>query len=217
MSPARIRSSVVLAGLVFSGLAFVAWTQSWLTVVFADGSSVEVPGDAAAPGLAALSLAALALFASLTIAGPRVRAVLGVLAVAIGALVAGSSVGALANPISAAASTVTSVTGVAGANSLNVLVASIVTTPWVVVAIAAGACLVLTGTAILLTGRRWPRVTRKYSAEGSEGTARAKATSGVQISSTNESQQPDLNENVVLRSAIDDWDSLSKGDDPTRG
>ena len=216
MTPARIRSSVVLAGLVFSGLAFVAWTQSWLAVVFVDGTSVEVPGDAAAPGLAALSLAALALFASLTIAGPRVRAILAVLAIGIGALVAGSGIGVLVNPISAAASTVTRVTGVAGANSVNSLVASIVATPWGVVAIAAGACLILTGTAILLTGWRWPRATRKYGAQGSESVGRAKATSDVQISSTNVSQQSDLNENVAFRSSIDDWDSLSKGDDPTR-
>jgi len=215
MSPARIRSTVVFVGLAFSGLAFLAWTQSWFALVLVDGTTLEVPGDAAAPGLAALSLAALALFASLTIAGPRVRAVLAVLAMGIGALVAGAGIGALVDPLSAVASTVTGVTGVAGDNSINSLIASVVATAWGIVATAAGSSLVLSGIVILLTGRRWPQVTRKYSAEGSVATADGKATSGVPSASNHESNQRDPNENVAPRSAIDDWDSLSKGDDPT--
>lgn len=216
MTPARIRSSVVFVGLAFSGLAFLAWTQSWFALVLVDGTALEVPGDAAAPGLAALSLAALALFASLTIAGPRVRAVLAVLAMGIGALVAGSGIGAFVDPLGAVASTVTGVTGVAGDNSINLLIASVVATPWGVVVVAAGSFLVLTGIVILLTGRRWPRVTRKYSAEGSVATADGRATSGVPIASNDAHKRRDPNETVAPRSAIDDWDSLSKGDDPTR-
>jgi len=216
MIPARIRSSVVFVGLAFSGLAFLAWTQAWFALVLVDGTTLEVPGDAAAPGLAALSLAALALFASLTIAGPRVRAVLAVLAMGIGALVAGTGIGALVDPLSAVALTVTGVTGVAGDNSINLLIASVAATAWGVVATAAGSSLVLSGMVILLTGRRWPRVTRKYSAEGSVATADGRATSGVPSASNHEPDQRDPNENVAPRSAIDDWDSLSKGDDPTR-
>jgi len=216
MTPARVRATVVFAGLAFAGVAFVAWTQSWFAVVLVDGTTLEVPGEATAPGLAALSLAALALFASLTIAGPRVRAVLAVLAIGIGVLVASSSIGALADPLSAAASTVTIVTGVGGDNSIRSFISSVVATPWGIVAIAAGSCLVLTGIVILLTGRRWPRVTRKYTADGSVATVDGKATPGIPIASNHESEQRDPIENVAPRSAIDDWDSLSKGDDPTR-
>jgi len=216
MTPARIRSSVVFAGLAFSGLAFVAWTQPWFALALVDGTTIEVPGDATAPGLAALSLAALALFASLTIAGPRVRAVLAVLAIGIGVLVASSSIGALGDPLSAAASTVTIVTGVAGDNSINSLIASVVATPWGAVAIAAGSCLVLTGIVILLTGRRWPRAGRKYSASGSGSAPAGQTPSAAQIASQHEPRQQSPHEDVALRSSIDDWDSLSKGDDPTR-
>ena len=216
MTPARIRSSVVFVGLAFSGLAFLAWTQSWFAVVLVDGTTLEVPGDAAAPGLAALSLAALALFASLTIAGPAVRAVLAVLAMGIGVLVAGSSITAVFDPLGALASTVTSVTGVAGDRSLDLLIASVEATPWGVIAIAAGACLALTGIAILLTGRRWPRASRKYS-PGVSGTAAAgEAALAAQIDSGDDPRPHSPREDVAKRSSIDDWDSLSKGDDPTR-
>ena len=215
MIPARIRSSVVFVGLAFSGLAFLAWTQAWFALVLVDGTTLEVPGDAAAPGLATLSLAALALFASLTIAGSRVRAVLAVLAMGIGVLVVGSSISALGDPLGAAASTVTNVTGVAGENSINLLIASVEATPWGVIAIAAGSCLVLTGIVILLTSRRWPRASRKYSTGGSGAAAAGEASSAAQIASQDDSEHP-TPEDVASRSAIDDWDSLSKGDDPTR-
>ncbi len=212
MDSARIRSGVVVAGITFSGLAFVAWTQPWLTVSLVDGTTVEVSGDAAAPGLAALSLAALAVFASLAIAGPGVGTVLAFVAIAIGMLVASSGIGACADPLSAATSAVTSATGVAGANSLATLIESIVSTPWGVVAIVAGACLVLTGIGTLATSRRWPRANRKYSALGPA----AQPPSTGQIVSKHNSRQQDRPEIVASRSSIDDWDSLSKGDDPTR-
>ncbi|MCY7412039.1 MAG: Trp biosynthesis-associated membrane protein [Salinibacterium sp.] len=214
MTSARIRLNVVFAGLAFAGLAFVAWTQPWFTVVLVDGTTVDVAGDAAAPALAALSLASLALFGSLTIAGPVLRAILAVLAIAIGTLIAGSSIGVFTDPIAAVASTVTSVTGVAGTNSVNLLIESIASTPWGLAAIVAGGCLVLAGIAILVTLRHWPRATSKYGAVRSG--AAAEVASAAHISHEDQSQLDIAQTSIEPRSPIDDWDSLSNGDDPTR-
>lgn len=188
MTGRRLKLSAILAGVVLSGMTLLAWTQQWFVVSLVPGGSVVVAGDVAAPALTALALSGLALVAALAIAGPVFRVVLGLLEVAIGALVVTSSAIALADPVAASASAISELTGVSGTASVAELVASVAVSAWPTVALLAGFLLVALGVAIVVTTRRWPESSRKYQA------ARLEKEDGTPIG---------------------DWDALSDGRDPT--
>lgn len=174
----------------------MAWTQTWLDVELAPGSpttAVTVDGAVAAPALAALALAGLALGAALAIAGLLFRILLGVLNIVLGGCIALSAVLVLNGPVAASEAAVTDVTGIAGSDSIADLVSATSLTPWPVVALATGVLLAVVGVAILVTAQRWPSSSRKYSA------ARLEPVDG--------DAMPD---------SVDSWDDLTRGDDPTR-
>lgn len=204
MSPRRLKSTLLLAGIAANGLILIAWTQPWFTASLATdqtgGGTIVVGGDVAAPGLSALALAGLALVGALSIAGPAFRVVLGVLQALIGATVTLSSLLAIADPVSASAAAVTEATGVSGESSVAALVASVWASAWPYLAVALGLLGVALGVAIVVTVRRWPQSSRKYQAArfGEEGRDAADPA--------DEPRQPD---------AIADWDALSDGGDPT--
>jgi hypothetical protein len=193
MSVRRIKSLVIVSGLALSVLALISWTQPWFTLTLAGDSfaahTITAQGDEAAPGLPALTLAALALIAALTLAGNIFRRVLGVLEVLIGASIVLAAVVALSDPVAASAKLVTKATGVSGEASVGSLVASVGQTPWPWIAAILGVLIALLGIALLAVGRRWPDSSRRFQASApSEDTAQGTAT---------------------------DWDSLTGGTDPT--
>jgi hypothetical protein len=116
------------------------------------------------------------------------RFVLGSLEALLGVTVVLSGVLALADPVKAATASISDATGVAGSDAVAALVANVSITAWPWVATVAGALLVLLGGVVVGSAARWPGSGRKYSA------VRIAAEDG---------------------SAVDDWDSLSDGNDPT--
>lgn len=189
MTPRRLKLSLLLGSLVASGLVFLGWTQEWFSVAIVDGPLLSVQGDIAAPAVSTLALTCLVLIGALSIAGPFFRAVLGVLQILLGVAVMFSGVLALADPIAASASAISDATGIAGATSLPALVASLAVSAWPWVSTVGGGLISLLGLAVIVTSRRWPASTRKYNA------VRVEPAEG--------------------RTAVDDWDSLSDGTDPT--
>ncbi|MET1052528.1 MAG: Trp biosynthesis-associated membrane protein [Mycetocola sp.] len=192
----RVKYVVIIASLALSAITLIAWTQTWLDVTLVDGSataSVTVDGDTAAPALAALALAGLALTGALAIAGTIFRIVLGVLDALLGACIALSAVLVLTGPVAASEAAVTTATGIAGSESIADIVSGTSMTLWPIVTLAAGILLTLTGIAIVVTGRTWPSSSRKYSA--------------VRLEPVDGNAMPD---------AVDSWDDLTRGDDPTR-
>ena len=189
MTPRRLKLSLLLGSLVASGLVFLGWTQEWFSVAIVDGPLLSVQGDIAAPAVSTLALTCLVLIGALSIAGPFFRAVLGVLQILLGVAVVFSGVLALADPIAASASAISDATGIAGATSLPALVASLAVSAWPWVSTIGGGLISLLGLAVIVTSRRWPASTRKYNA------VRVEPAEG--------------------RTAVDDWDSLSDGTDPT--
>jgi hypothetical protein len=229
----RLKGLMILGVLVLSALVFLAWSQSWGTLaVTADGASgrsLDVPGATAAPALAALGLAGLASAAALAIAGPVIRIVLGVLQVLLGVSIILSGTGPLIDPVSAGAPVVTAATGVAGSESIRAIAQSEAVTLWPVVAIVLGALLAVLGVAVAATTTRWPASGRRYQAvrfasedgrvlgadelldladDDEEADERADVSPGA-------AESPD--EAAVRRKAasVDNWDSLSRGTDPT--
>lgn len=203
MRPERMKLPAVLGLLVGAGLVLLAWSQTWFAVRLVEGqataggaAAIEVGGAIASPALAALALAGLALAGALAIAGPVIRIVLALLALLLGGCIVLAAAIALADPIAAVSAAVADATGVAGAEPTADLVASATSTFWPYAAIAGGALVAAVGVLVLVTGRAWP-TSRRYGG----GARFAEADAGETPRSSDR--------------AVDDWDGLSRGDDPT--
>lgn len=200
----RFRSLSVLAILIGGGIALIASTQTWLdvTVRGTTGAPLPVPGASALPLLAPLSLAALALGLALSIIGIVLRYVFGVLAVAIGAVLAAGAIRiAIERPVDAVAAPVTESTGLAGMETIRALVAEITATPWPALTAVAAVVIAAGGGLAVATAHRWSGAGRRYRT----GAPASGATAGGAAASTG--SRP--------HDAIDSWDDLSRGDDPT--
>lgn len=208
------RKTVILAGLACgAALAFGATTQTWfvftLRIPAAGGDSVTVAGTAATSAMTALSLAGLAATASLTIAGRGARTALAVLGAVLGAGVMFAAANVLADPIHAGGSQITTKTGIDGAHALVRLVARTHVTLWPYLAIFAGLLLAVSSLAVLVDGRHWPAPSKKYEEAGTPETAGLEEDPTDDLTDADErARRGDV--------AVDHWDRLSRGEDPTR-
>ncbi|GAA1959593.1 Trp biosynthesis-associated membrane protein [Microbacterium aquimaris] len=199
----RPRSLAVLMILVAGALGVISSTQTWLVVTLAsvEGEQLPVAGADAVPVLAPLSLAALALGAALTIVGRVLVYAFGVLTGLLGAVVAVASARvAIDTPVETYASTVTEATGITGPQAVRDLVSSTALTPWPVLTAVVAVVIVLAGVLTLVTAHRWTGSGRRYR-QGVADDATESAGPGADPS------RP--------RDAIDSWDDLSRGEDPT--
>ena len=192
----RARLIALAAGVAGGTRALISSTPTGLDATLRQtGDVLAVAGDDAVPLLAPLSLAALALGLALSIVGRVLRYVFGVLAVLIGGgLAAAGWRIAAERPIDAVATTVTEATGLAGADAVSALVADITATAWPALAVAIALLIVAGGVITLVTGHRWSSSGRRYRTDPA-----AVAASG--------GSRP--------HDAIDSWDELSRGEDPT--
>ena len=202
----RLKLGLILGVLAASGLALLSWTQVWIVAGVATSGSaqehLEVTGTTASPALTALALAGLALGAALTIAGPIIRVVLGLLEVLLGASVFLGGFLALRDPAGASAAAVTDATGISGKESIVVALVDLTVSAWPFVALASGVFMALVGVGIVVTARRWPGPTTRYQS--------------VRLEPARPTGADDTAE-APPRDAVDDWDELSRGDDPTTG
>jgi hypothetical protein len=191
----RARMLAVLTALLAGVVGIISSTQTWLDVSITGGAtdSLAVAGAAAIPVLAPLSLATMALGAALSIVGRVLRYVFGGLMLAIGAtlLVLTARV-AFGHPVDAVAAAVTTATGIAG-DAVGGLVVSIASTPWPVVTLLAWVVLLASGAFTLATAHRWRGTGRRYR-------------TGARHRAVSDDQPLD---------AVDSWDDLTLGDDPT--
>jgi len=191
--------SVVLA-LAAGAIGIISSTQTWLTVLLNDGAQEEllVPGATALPLLAPLSLAVLALAAALTMVGTVLRYAFGVLSLVLaGTLIWLTAQVAFEPGTPHVAGTVTEATGITGDKGVSRLIGSITVTPWPALTLAAWVLLLAASILILATAHRWTRTGRRYDTADTPG----RAATGPAGSRPHD--------------AIDDWDDLSRGDDPT--
>lgn len=193
----RGRLIAILVILATGAIGTISSTQTWLTVSLGDGphDALAVPGASAIPVLAPLSLAVLALGGALTIVGRVLRYVFGALTLLIaGSLAVLTGTVLFAPQPSHVASVVTETTGITGHAAVAELVSSIHTTPWPAVTLVGWIVLAAAGVLTLLTGHSWGATGRRYSTDDG-GAANAGGA------------RP--------HDAIDDWDDLSRGQDPT--
>jgi hypothetical protein len=184
----RLRLATISGMLLLHALTLAVWTGTWITGRVEE-SPLAVAGDAAAPALPALALCGLALAAALTIAGPVIRSVFAVLQVLLGFSIALSGGLVLADPATAAAPAVTARTGITGSEGVAELLEAASATALPMLAVVLGTASTALGVLLLLTGRRWPTRSSRFSAAGAEAAGGA--------------------------GPIEEWDQLSDGADPT--
>lgn len=190
MTEGRRKLLLIVAGAALGAVALLSWTQNWFALSLDGGQQLDVPGQAAAPGLSALGLACLALAGALAIAGRVLRIVLGALESLIGIAVLATSLSALTAPVAASASTITAATAVSGRESIAAIVTSISAGGWPWLSLATGVAIMVIGILVIVTSSRWPGPTRKY-------------------------EPADATPNDDASSPAEAWDSLSGGSDPT--
>lgn len=189
MSPARERLVAVLALILLGALTVLASTQAFAVVRLVEQARpLTVPGSQAAPALAPLGLAQLALAGALTIAGPVARRVLGVVLVLLGAAVLAELVPLVADPTSGARGAIDAATGVTDAAGL---VAGVAGTAWPVVGVVAGAASAAAGVAVLVRAGRWSTGGRRFRQQQRAAPVRS------------------------VTDPVSEWDALSRGGDPT--
>ncbi|MGO2746424.1 Trp biosynthesis-associated membrane protein [Microbacterium sp.] len=191
----RGRSLSVIGLLIAGGIGIISSTQTWLTVNRVDAAEpILVPGADAMALLAPLSLAVLAVGAALALVGKVLRYVFAMLALLAGGLLAWWTAEILfTTPLSAVAPTVTETTGLAGSATVAEMIASIVPSAWPVLALIGWAVQIITAVFALLTAHRWQRGGRRFQTDA---------------------EAHDQHDGPV--DAIDSWDDLSHGTDPTR-
>lgn len=191
----RARLLGVVGVLLAGAIGIVSSTQTWLTAsLLGGGDPLPVPGASAIPVLAPLSLAVLALGGALSIVGLVLRYAFGALTVLAAAVLLWLTAPVVfAPPVSAVASTVTVATGISGQDAVARLVDGISATAWPAVALCAWVLLLVAGVFTLATAHSWRRVGRRYDGE--------KAAAAHPVGAPLD--------------AVDSWDELSRGEDPT--
>lgn len=192
---ARARLIGVVTFLLSGATGLISSTQTWLLVLLSDGAAepLAVPGASAVVLLAPLSLTALALGAAVSIVGRVLRPVFGVLGAALGVvLMILTAPVVFGPPLSAVATEVSAVTGIRGQNAIDELVEGISTTAWPALTLVAAVILAAGGLWVVMTAHRWPEGGRRYRAGRGD-----RARHGEPLD------------------AIDSWDDLSRGEDPT--
>ena len=152
--------------------------------------------------LGVLAASGLALGAALTIAGPVIRVVLGLLELLLGLSVLLGGFLAISDPARAGAAAVTAATGISGQASIALALVDPTVTGWPFVALFSGLLMALVGVGIVVTAGRWPGPTTRYQSVRLEPLRPVGA---------------DVAGQAAPRDAVDDWDELSRGDDPTTG
>ncbi|NNC10568.1 Trp biosynthesis-associated membrane protein [Planctomonas sp. JC2975] len=214
----RIKYSVILVAVLASALVLTASTQTWytlhLTAASGHSGTLTVSGADAAPAIAALSLAGVAFGGALALAGRVLRYVLAVLGIVLAASIIGSVASAMVDPAATGITVVTKATGIAGDAGVRAVIAGADATAWPAVALVAGIVLALAAIAAAVTAHRWPTASRRYgatqdaSAPIHQDDSAANAEDDDQLSAADQRAR-------ARDAAIDDWDELSRGDDPT--
>jgi uncharacterized membrane protein (TIGR02234 family) len=206
MTGGRLKLLTIAVVVVGAILGLAGATQTWFTVALTKASGhaapITVSGSDASPALTALSLAALALALAFAIAGRVARIVVGIIGVILGACIVFASAGGPANS-AGVRDAISKATGITGNASVHALIAHVTPSAWPTLAIVGGVLVALGALAALVTGGRWPGGSRRYDA------VRFEETDG-QASPARKKPEPRPGD-----AAVDDWDELTRGDDPT--
>lgn len=179
---------VALLGVALLALALPTWARA-VAPTTVGSEQVAVGGSQAAPGVAAAALVVVVAGLVLGLAG-RVTRVLAIVGVVIGGLLAAASAARfLLDPEPAVLQAAAATSGVPQIEG------DVTVTPWPVAALVVAGVVLLLGLALPVLAGSWQQVGRRYERNAGGPRRQDAATSRTQ--------------------AMDDWDALTRGDDPS--
>ncbi|MEE6280833.1 Trp biosynthesis-associated membrane protein [Georgenia sp. MJ170] len=196
MTRGRAVLALLVLGVVGFGLAALPWLELTVPTVIAR-QEVGVSGSTAVPVIGAASLAVLAAALAVAIGGTWVRRIAGVALVILGLLVAATTVRLLIDPEPVARAAASAVSGVAQIEG------DITVTPWPYLTVVLGV-IVAAGGVLVLAARSWASPVRRYERGSAAGTPAPAGTAAAPTPAAEPRVQ-----------AMDDWDALGRGEDPT--
>ena len=193
MNPRRSLTAAVLGGAVAGGLALFAAGQRWAGVTAERPRPLppvvgSLTGSAAAPLVPAMGLLLLAAAVALVAVSGLARVVLGAVIAVGGGVLVWSAVRALTGGLAEASTQLPGVGRTAGPVTVDAAAG------WPVAVIAAGLLAVVVGALVVVRGRGWPGMGRRYERSGAPAAAR---------------------ERTEEERATDAWRALDRGLDPT--
>lgn len=198
MDSRKIKNYSLLLIAIFSGFILVGWTQTWFEIsadFVAENKPISVSGQQLGGGVSGLALASFALVAALALVRSRLRQILGFVLFVLGVAVTSITISLWVAPVNSSLPILTKLTGVADAVAFEGLIDNVFVTPWPSIVAISGCFLALLGIIVVFTSARWPQGGKKYESPSSH----SKISEQTSTSGKN----------------IDDWDSLSRGEDPT--
>ena len=195
----RELTTAVLGAVLAGALALVAGGQSWAMVTAQRRAplppvSAGLSGAEAAPLVPAAGLVLLAAAVAVLAVRGAARVAVGLLVVVAGGTLAWSGVRALSGALDDAGR---DLPGLAGGTVSSI--SADVSSSWPVLAVLAGLVAVATGGFVVLRGRTWPAMGRRYERTD----AASPASSAPARPRTDEDR------------AVDAWKALDRGEDPT--
>lgn len=187
----REYAMTVVGGLAAGGLTFFAASRTWASVTVRTSGMptdrVAVEGSQAVPLVSALALVVLAAAVAVLASSRRVRAVVGAVmtAAAVTVIVLTATAGSsIRNAVSQQVADSPAMTGKHAAQAA--LAAQADPTVWRWVCLAAALAAAVAGVVVVLHGRRWPTMGRRYDSPA-----------------------------VRTATTADPWTALDRGEDPT--
>ncbi len=219
----RVLGVTALGAALVAVAALPPWVQGRIDDPVLGHRAAEAAGQAVAPAILAWALVALAAVVVAAVTGRVGRVVAGLLTLAAGLASAWSAFAVLRDPSAALARSVSGSVGRTGAAAVS----EVGLTAWPWVALVGGVLTALGGVGIVAGARRWGAGNARYENPAQatpEDKARA-ASAGGSESAPGTGQaapgarptpaQADAEARATRRRAVQDWDALSRGDDPT--
>ena len=198
MNYARSKIYVLLFSVLVSLSCLLAWSQPWVllsSMLPASTGLQEFSGETVAPALPALVFLNIATLAVLAISGTVLRKILSVVLAFSGVGIFVIATNVISDPVQASISELSTISGINNDEELVSQVVNVSLSAWPFIASASGLVLTATAIVIFFTSAKWVSTSRKYDADSHRSSELENA--------------PQSEKNIAQ------WDTLSKGTDPT--
>jgi hypothetical protein len=198
MNYARSKIYVLLFSVLVSLSCLLAWSQPWVllsSMLPASTGLQEFSGETVAPALPGLVFLNIATLAVLAISGTVLRKILSVVLAFSGVGIFVIATNVISAPVQASISELSTISGINNDEELVSQVVNVSLSAWPFIASASGLVLTATAIVIFFTSAKWVSTSRKYDADSHRSSELENA--------------PQSEKNIAQ------WDTLSKGTDPT--
>lgn len=198
MNYARSKIYVLLFSVLVSLSCLLAWSQPWVllsSMLPASTGLQEFSGETVAPALPGLVFLNIATLAVLAISGTVLRKILSVVLAFSGVGIFVIATNVISDPVQATISELSTISGINNDEELVSQVVNVSLSAWPFIASASGLVLTATAIVIFFTSAKWVSTSRKYDADTHRSSELENA--------------PQSEKNIAQ------WDTLSKGTDPT--